>query len=71
MNKTPSGPLVRMRDVLAWIPAFTKREIIDLEKEGVIHSFQKCKGAKKLYYTVEIEKLCCVKGMEALKANKK
>jgi hypothetical protein len=59
MNREPTMLLLRLRDVLAWIPTLTRHELYRMEREGVITTFRRNAKSQRWYYTAQIAKLCC------------
>lgn len=61
MNE-PSALMLRMRDVIKWIPTMTAKELYKLEEAGVIHTFRREARSQRWYYTSELMRLTQQKG---------
>lgn len=80
MNQTPRADLIRLKDVLAWMPNLTRDELEELEAAGVIHPVRyarkgyprrKGKLGRRWYRTSELVKVfCSTNGHEQVKGAK-
>jgi hypothetical protein len=57
MNREPPGLMLRLRDVLAWIPRLTAQELYKWEEAGLITTYRCRPGAGRWYYAIEIAKV--------------
>lgn len=57
LNKLPTSPLIRRRDVLAYYPTLSLYQLQLWEQLKLIDVFRPTKTSKRMYYTAQIEKL--------------
>lgn len=57
MNQAPDKPLMRLGDVLAWLPQVTREELRTWEELGWLHPFRKAPGAHRWYRTAELQQI--------------
>ena len=57
INKLPTSPLIRRKDVFAIFPNLTQYQLALWEELGIIHVHRPTPRQRRFYYTAEIAKV--------------
>lgn len=56
-NLEPTTELLRLRDVLTWLPSVTLRQLQQLESTGLIDPLRLGKGSRAFYHKTELKRV--------------